>query len=147
MSTIRGALHFTPAAKWSAPHLVCVTSTLVPAKPTDFAVPHIQDSILIWLHLDRYWRYVVSSMPVILHILCQIQPSCSCLRYYNSGRGKIQRLCNYECSGLNIQLNVSQYLLQICRYLDARYTTQLQRNTAHISSFSLRQLGALTNQA
>jgi hypothetical protein len=37
--------------------------------------------------------------------------------------------------------------LQICRYLDARYTTHLQRNTAHISSFSLRQLGALSNQA
>jgi hypothetical protein len=70
-------------------------------------------------------------MRVILQILCQIERTSSGLRCVNSGPGHIQ--CSYctEYSGFNNQLNVSALLLEIPRQFNARYTANLEPNTAH----------------
>jgi hypothetical protein len=61
-------------------------------------------------------------MRVILHTWCQIQGTCSSLRYANCSSGHTQCNYSYAFSGFNIQVNVSALLLDIFRHFDARYT-------------------------
>ena len=58
---------------------------------------------------------------------------------------QIQRNCNFADSVLNIQFSVSQFLFQISRQFDARYTLHLLPNTADLLLFTLSQLGSRTN--
>jgi hypothetical protein len=75
---------------------------------------------------------------------CQIQDTSSSLRCVNCGSVHIQ--CNYSSaySAFNIQLNLPELLLEICRHLDARYTANLVANTAHILQFTLCELWSRT---
>jgi hypothetical protein len=61
-------------------------------------------------------------MRVILQTWCQIQGTCSSLRYANCSSGHIQCNYSYAFAGFNIQVNVSALLLDIFRHFDARYT-------------------------
>jgi hypothetical protein len=58
----------------------------------------------------------------------------------NCSSGHIQ--CNYSSAylGYNIQLNESAMLLEIYRHVEARYTANLMRITAHILQFVLCEL-------
>jgi hypothetical protein len=79
-------------------------------------------------------------MRVTLQIWSQIQRTWYSLRCVGCGPVHIQ--CNYSSaySGSNIYLNLPVLLLEICRYVDARYTANLVTNTAHIPQFTLCQL-------
>jgi hypothetical protein len=59
------------------------------------------------------------------------------LRYVNCGPGHIQCIYGSAYSDFNIQLNVLVLLLEISRQFNARYTTNLVPNTAHIVHFKL----------
>jgi hypothetical protein len=111
-----------------------------------YTASHIQTSVFNWKHLRCYWRYLDNSTSVILQTWCQIQRICSCLRYVNCCPGRIQ--CNYSSAylGFNIQLNVSALLLDASRQFNARHTTNLMPNIAHILGFALCELwsGPLT---
>jgi hypothetical protein len=65
-------------------------------------VPHIQASIFKWKYLLWYWRYIDSSMRVILQTWSKIQRTFSSLYYVDCGHVYIQ--CSYSSaySGLNI---------------------------------------------
>jgi hypothetical protein len=80
------------------------------------------------------------SMRIILLTWCQIQPTSYCLRYVNCGPGHIQCIYSSAYSVLNIRLNVSALLIEIYRYLHARYSANLVPNTEHILRFTLRGL-------
>jgi hypothetical protein len=86
----------------------------------------------------------IISTRVILITWCQIQRISSSLRYLYCGPDDIE--CNYSSaySGYNIQLIVSPLLLDICRKLNARYTANLEQNTAHIVQFTLCELCSRT---
>jgi hypothetical protein len=79
-------------------------------------------------------------MHVILQIWCQIQRTSSSLRCVDCGPGHIQCFYSSAYSGFNIILNLPLLLLEICRYLDARYTANFEPNTAHILPFTLCEL-------
>jgi hypothetical protein len=102
--------------------------------------PHIQVTIFKWTYLRCYRTYSDISMRVILHIWCQIQGTRSCLRCENCGPVHIQ--CNYRSaySGFNIQLTLPALLLEICRYLDARYTANLVPFMTHTLQLTLCEL-------
>jgi hypothetical protein len=55
--------------------------------------------------------------------------------------------CSYSSaySGLNIQLNVSALQLEISRQFNARNTTNMVPNTAHILQFTLCELWSRTH--
>jgi hypothetical protein len=71
-------------------------------------------------------------MRVIPQTLSQLQCTSSSLRYVNCGSGHIQG--NYSSADIafNILQNLPLLLLEICRYLDDRYTANFEPNTAHI---------------
>jgi hypothetical protein len=75
-------------------------------------------------------------MRVIRHSWCQIQRTSYGLRYVNCGPWHIQCIYSSSYSVLNIRLNVSALLLEIYRYLHARYTANLVPNTEHILRFT-----------
>jgi hypothetical protein len=79
-------------------------------------------------------------MSVILQPWCQLERSSSSFRYVNSGTARIQYICSCTYSILNIRLNVSALLLEICRYLHACYTANLVTITSHILQLSLCEL-------
>jgi hypothetical protein len=111
--------------------------TVVPTIYKVFSPPHIYALIFNCRQLPCYWRYLHNSMLVILHSWCQIQRTSSSFRYMNSGAARIQCLYSSAYSILNIQLNVSALLLEICRYLPVCYTANLVPNTEHILRFTL----------
>jgi hypothetical protein len=86
-------------------------------------------------------------MNVILHICWQIQHTCSCVHYVNSGPCQIQRYCSSAYSDFNIHLNISPLLLVICRQFNAHCIPHLLINTAHVIRLKLCQLCALSNPA
>jgi hypothetical protein len=76
-------------------------------------------------------------MSVILQTWCQLQRSSSSYRYVNSSAARIQCIYSSAYSILNIRLNVSALLLEICRYLHACYTANFVPNTETILRFAL----------
>jgi hypothetical protein len=87
-----------------------------------------------------YSRYLDNSMPVILQQWRQIQRTSSSLRHLNCGPGHIQCSFSSECSGFNIQLNVTELLFEISRQFNARYNANLLPNTAHVLQFTVCEL-------
>jgi hypothetical protein len=58
--------------------------------------------------------------------------------------GRIQITYRSACGDFSIQLKVSALLLEICLYLDARYTANVVSNIAHILRFTLCELWSRT---
>jgi hypothetical protein len=85
-------------------------------------------------------RYLDNSTRVWLHTLSQIQRISSRFRYVNCGPGHIQGIYSSAYIAQNILLNLLLLLLEICRYLDDRYTGNFEPNTAHILPFTLCEL-------
>jgi hypothetical protein len=83
-------------------------------------------------------------MSVILQTRCQLQRSSSSFRYVNSGAARIQCIYSSAYSILNIRLNVSALLLEICRYLHASYTANFVPNTEPILRIALCELWSRT---
>jgi hypothetical protein len=79
-STIQCSLFCKRGAKYSAHHPVYAVWTVFPDIWNVITAPHIQASIFDWTYLRYYWRYLDSSMRVMLQILCQIQRTSSSLR-------------------------------------------------------------------
>ena len=86
-------------------------------------------------------------MRVILHICCQIQSTTSGLRYVNSGLLQDQRISSFAYSSMNIHLNVSPLLSQICLQLCARYIPYMLRNTWTDIRFALCQISSRSRPA
>jgi hypothetical protein len=102
--------------------------------------PHIYASIFSSRHLRCYCRYHMNSMRNILQTWCQIQCITPRLCYVTCGPGHIQSVCCSAYLGLNIQLKVAPLLLEVSRQFNARYTTNLVPNAAHIVQFTLCEL-------
>jgi hypothetical protein len=117
---------------------------VVPEICNAITVTYIQASTFKWTYLLSYWRHLDNSMSVILQTWCQIQRTSSNLRYVNCGPGHIQWNDNTTYSVFNIQLNVSALLLYISRQFNARYSANLEPNTAHIVQFTLCELWSRT---
>jgi hypothetical protein len=83
-------------------------------------------------------------MRVILHSWCQIHRTSSSFRFVNSGAARIQCIYSSAYSILNIRLNVSSLLLEICRYLHACYTANFVPNTEPNLRFALCELWSRT---
>jgi hypothetical protein len=79
--TIRCALYCKHCAKYSLYPPDYVMWTVVPTIYSVITAPHIQDSIFILTYLRRNWRYIDSSMCVILQPWCHIQGTSCSLRY------------------------------------------------------------------
>jgi hypothetical protein len=101
--------------KYSAHPPVYAMRTVVPDIYNVFTAPHIQATIFIWTYLRCYWRYHDNSMHVILQTWCQIQRTSSSLRFVKCGPSHIQCNYSYAYSGFNIQVNVSELLLEMSR--------------------------------
>jgi hypothetical protein len=110
--------------------------TVVPDIYNVLTAPYIQDSTFNWTYLRCHWRYVDNSMCVILQAWCQIQRTCSSLRYLNCGPGHIQCTYSSKYSGFNIQQNISALLWEIYRQFNVRYTANIVPNTTHIPQFT-----------
>jgi hypothetical protein len=117
---------------------------MVPDIFNAFAAPYIQTSIFIWTYLPCYCTYHDNSMRVILHSWCQIQRTSSSFRYVNSGAARLQCIYSSAYSILNIRLNVSALLLEICLYLHACYTANFVPNTEPNLRFALCELWSRT---
>jgi hypothetical protein len=115
---------------------------VVPAIYKVLTVPHIQALVFNSRQLPCYWRNLGNSMRVILHSWCQIQRTSSSFRYVNSGSARIQCIYSSAYSILNIRLNVSALLLEICLYLHACYTANFVPNTEPNLRFALCQLSS-----
>jgi hypothetical protein len=83
-------------------------------------------------------------MSLILQTWCQLQRTSSSFRYVNGGAARIQCIYSSAYSILNIRLNVSALLLEICRYLHACYTANFVSNTEPILRFALCDLWSQT---
>jgi hypothetical protein len=83
-------------------------------------------------------------MRVIIPSWCQIQRTSSNFRYVNSGPAHIQCIYSSAYLVLNIRLNVSELLFEICRYLHARYTANFVPNTEPNLRFALCELWSRT---
>jgi hypothetical protein len=81
----------------------------------------------------------------ILHIICQIQSTISCLRSVKSGSRQMQYNYSSSYAGFNIQLNVPPQRLVDYRQIDARYTPHLLRYTEHNIGITLCQLWSRSN--
>jgi hypothetical protein len=79
-------------------------------------------------------------MRVILQTWCEMQRTPSSFRYVNCGPGHIEFNYSYAYSGFNVQVNVSELLLDICRQFNERNTENLVPNIAHILQLTLREL-------
>jgi hypothetical protein len=69
--------------------------------------------------------------------LVPILRTATSLRYVNCGPGHKQSIYSSAYTGHNIQLNVSQLLLEISPQFNARYTANLVPNAAHTHQLSL----------
>jgi hypothetical protein len=130
-------LYYKLGAKYSAHPPVFAMWTVIPDIYNVFTAPHIQASIFNWTYLRCNWRYHDYSMCVILQTWCQIQRTSSSLRYVNCGPGHIQVAYISSYFGFNIQLKVVPLLLEISRQFNARYTANIEPNTAHTLLLSL----------
>jgi hypothetical protein len=97
--------------------------TVVPDIYNVFTAPHIKSSIFIWTYIRRYWRYIDSSMCVILQPWCQIQGTSSSLRYLNCGSRHIQCTYSSTYAGFN---NQQTYLRGYWRHVDNSPSVILQ---------------------
>jgi hypothetical protein len=111
--------------------------SVVPAIYKVQTAPHIYASIFSCRQLTCYWCYLDNSMRLILHSWCQIQRTCSSLRYVTCGPGHMQCNYSYVYSGFNVQVNVSVLLLETSRQFNERYTANLVTTTAQILQLSL----------
>jgi hypothetical protein len=134
------ALYRKLSAKYSAHPPVYAMWPAVPAIYRILIAPHIQTSIFIWTYLGCYWRYLDNSTRVCLHTMRQIQSISSRFRCVNCRPGHIQGICSSAYLAFNILLNLPLLLLEICRYMDARYTANVEPNTAHMLPFTLCEL-------
>jgi hypothetical protein len=143
-STMQCVLYCKLGAKYRAHPPVYAMWTVVPAIYSVFTAPHIQAWIFNWTYLCCYCRYADIWMRVILQIWCEVQRISSSLRCVICGSVHIQ--CNYisAYSGFNMYLNLPALLLEICRYLDARYTANLVPYIAHTPQFTLLELWSRT---
>jgi hypothetical protein len=144
ISTIQCSLYCKLVAKYSAHLPVYAMWTMDPDIYNAFKAPYIQTSIFIWTSLRCYCTYHDNSMRVILQTWCQIQSTCYGLRYVNCGPGHIPCIYSSAYSILNIRLNVSSLLLEICRYLHACYTANFVPNTEPNLRFALCDLWSRT---
>jgi hypothetical protein len=144
ISTIQYALCCQHGAKYSAYTPDYAMWTVVPAIYSVITAPHIQVSIFSWTYLRRYWRYVDSSMCVILQPWRQIRGTSSSLRYLDCCSGHIQSTYSSTYAGFKIQPKVSPPLLEIYRQFSVRYTANMLPNTAHILQFTLSELWSRT---
>jgi hypothetical protein len=144
ISLLQSTIYCKPGAKCSAQPPAYAMWTVVPDTYNAFTDPHIQASIFNWTYLRCHWRYFENTISVIVQSWCLILHTSSSLRYVNRGPAHIQ--CNYSSaySGFNIRLNVSAQLLEIIGHFDARYTANLELNTAHIVQFTLCWLWSRT---
>jgi hypothetical protein len=117
---------------------------VVPVIYNVITAPHIQASIFISTYLRCYCTYHDNSMRVILQTCCQIQRTSSSFRYVNSGAARIQCIYSSAYSILNIRLNVSALMLEVCRYLHACYTANFVPKTEPILRFALCELWSRT---
>jgi hypothetical protein len=83
-------------------------------------------------------------MRVIPQTWCQIQRTSSSLRYATCGPGHKQSIYSSAYSILNIRLNVSALLLEICQYLRTCYTANFVPNTEPNLRFALCELWSRT---
>jgi hypothetical protein len=113
---------------------------LVPGICNVVSALHIQDSIFNYTYLRWYWRYIDNSMGAILQTWCQIQRASSSLLCLNCGSGHIQWNYRSAYSALNIQLNVSALILEMCRQFNAPCTANFVPNTAHILQITLCEM-------
>jgi hypothetical protein len=144
ITTIQCALYCKLVAKYSAYSPVYVMWTVVPAIYNVFTAPHIYALIFNSRQLPCYCRYLDNSMSVILQTCWKLQRTSSSFRYVNSGATRVQSIYSSAYSILNIRLNVSALLLEICRYLHACYTANFVPNTEPILRFTLRELWSRT---
>jgi hypothetical protein len=137
IETIKCALYCILGDKYTAHPPACAMRPVVPAIYKVFSAPHIEASIFMWTYLRCYWKYLDNSMLVKLQTWCQIQRTSSSLRYATCGPGHKQSIYSSAYSILNIRLNVSALLLEICRYLHACYTAIFVPNTEPNLRFAL----------
>jgi hypothetical protein len=142
ITTIQCALYCKLVAKYNAHPPVYALWTVVPAIYKVLTAPHIQALVFNSRQVPWYWRNLGNSMRVILHSWCQIQRTSSSFRYVNSGSARIQCIYSSAYSILNIRLNVSALLLEICLYLHACYTANFVPNTEPNLRFALCQLSS-----
>jgi hypothetical protein len=83
-------------------------------------------------------------MSLILQTWCQLQRTSSSFRCVNGGAARIECIYSSAYSILNIRLNVSALLLEICRYLHACYRANFVPNTEPILRFALCELWSRT---
>jgi hypothetical protein len=140
ITSIQCELYCKLWAKYSAYAPVYAMWTVVPDIYNAFTAPHIQTSMFIWAYLRCYWRYLDNSIVVILQTWCQIQRTSTALRNVYCGPGHIQYIYSSAHSDFNIHLNVSAMPLYISRQFNARYTSNLLPNKAHILQFTLCDL-------
>jgi hypothetical protein len=127
-------------SRYSAHSPVYVMWSVVPDIYNAFTAPHVQASIFSWTYMPCYWWYLDNSTLGMLQTWCQIQHTSVSLLYVNCGSGLIQCIYSFAYSGFNIRLNVSALLLEIIGHFHARYTANLEPNTAHILLFTLCEL-------
>jgi hypothetical protein len=118
--------------------------TVVPDIYNALIAPYIQTSIFNRTYLRCNWRYLDNSLRVILQTWCQIQRTSSSLRCVNCGPVHIQNIYSSAYSGYKIQLTVSALQLEISLQFNARYSANLEPNTAHIVQFTLCELWSRT---
>jgi hypothetical protein len=135
--TLRCALYCKFGVKYSALRTVYAVWTMVPDIYKVFMAPPSRASIFSCSYLRCYGRYHINSMRVILHTWCQIHRTPSGLRYMNCVPGHIKCIASSIYSDFNIRSNVTALLFEIIDY-DARYTTNLEPNIAHIIRFTLQ---------
>jgi hypothetical protein len=83
-------------------------------------------------------------MRVIMPSWCQILRTSSNFRYVNSGAAHMQCIYSSAYLVLNIRLNISALLFEICRYLHALYTANFVPNTEPNLRFALCELWSRT---
>jgi hypothetical protein len=133
-----------PWCQYSAQLPVDAMWTVVPDIYNVFTAPHIKASIFKGKYQRCYSRYIDNSICVILQTWCQIQRTSASLRCLDCSPGHIQ--CDYSStySVFNIQLNVSELLLEIYRQFNVRYTANMVPNAAHILHFTQCALWSCT---
>jgi hypothetical protein len=130
ISTIQCALYCKHGTKYSAHPPVDAIWPVFPDIYNENTVPHILASIFKWTYLRRYSRYVENSMRLILQTLWQILRTSSRLRHLYCVPGHIQYNYSSTYSGFNIQMNVSELLLEICRLFNAPCSAIFVSNTS-----------------
>jgi hypothetical protein len=124
-------IQFTKCVLWSRKIYNAITA------------PHIHTSIFILTYLRWYCRYLENSTRDIRQTWSQMRRSSSSSRYMNCGPGHVQWNYSSTYSGVDIRLNVSRPLLEICREFNAPYTANFVPSTAHILQITLSEWWSL----